>query len=199
MAVVWKNLPLSCIVLGAMVLMGNLESFAVARRFSRVDFGSCVKARSMPDDMYFAPNERSLYRGKRAAPRTDTCRPCLMQTVDDEALTIKGVILDINPYGMMVRAIECVAVGTKVTLQLMRDEHFQEPFSAVLHGRVVRHLGTVGTFTDHGIRLNQDEGRSPESKPIKIEAKRRPTAKKITRMHTVDYTVGSPPRSDTKR
>ena len=153
----------------------------------------------MPDDMYFARNERSLYRGKRAASRTETCRPCLMRPLAGEELTIKGVILDINPFGMMIRSIESVAVGTKVTVQLMRDEHFQEPFSSILNGRVVRHLGTSGTFTDHGVRLDKDDGAQQESKPIKIEQKRRPAARKTTRMHTIDYTVGGPPGGDAKR
>lgn len=153
----------------------------------------------MGDDMYFSTDERSLHRGKRIAPRTDTCRPCIVHTLDKEKLEVKGVVLDINPHGMLVRMMEEVPVGSQVTIQLMRDDNFKEPFSSVNRGQIMRHIWSAGGFTDHGIHLEQKEVRRQESKPITLKPKRPSAPRKRTRMHTIDRTVGGPPQGRSRR
>ena len=148
----------------------------------------------MADDMYFSEDERSLHRGSRVAPRTDTCRPCVVHTLDKEKLNIHGVVLDINPHGMLVRMMEIVPLGTKVSIQLMRDDDFKIPFSSVHRGEIMRHIGTTGGFTDHGLKIENQEVRRDESKPIVIEQKRAIRSRQKSGMHNIDSTVGKSPR-----
>lgn len=153
----------------------------------------------MPDDMYFTNDERSMYRGKRIAKRTETVRPCLVQTLGDEGLELKGVVMDITPFGMLIRIMESVRVGTELTIQLMRGDQFREAFSSRLRGTVVRHDGSSGGFTDHGVRLHIKEIPRAETRPIIIEEKPPAPRRAPTRMHTIDHTIGGLPKRRSPR
>jgi hypothetical protein len=141
----------------------------------------------MADEMFFTNDQLSLHRGKRGRSRTDTCRPCLVKAKDGSFDDIEGVVMDISPFGMLVRLIESVPVGTELLVQLMRDESFQVPFSSSHEGTVVRIEANAGGFADHGIKLINRDVRRVESKPV--APRPRPTPRR-TRMHTLDVTVG---------
>ncbi len=144
----------------------------------------------MADEMFFTKDSLSLHRGKRGRSRTDTCRPCLVKAMDDSFEDIEGVVLDISPFGMLVRLIESVPSGTEVSIQLMRDESFRVPFSSPHEGMVVRIEGNAGGFADHGIQLTNRDVRRVESRPATTRPKAAPRRARRTRMHTLDVTVG---------
>ncbi|HIJ64387.1 MAG TPA: hypothetical protein HPP77_00445 [Candidatus Hydrogenedentes bacterium] len=143
----------------------------------------------MADEMFFTEDERSLRRGKRRAPRTETCRPCLVWPIDAPDRQCQAVAMDMNPHGMLVRMLEVIPVDTEVSIQLMRDENFREPLAAPARGKIVRTTDAAGGFTDHGIQLVQPEVRRTESKPVRFE-KRTPLRYRKPRMHTIDVTLG---------
>lgn len=144
----------------------------------------------MADEMYFSNDERTLLRGKRRIKRTETCRPCVVSVEGDDTPN-EGVVLDVTPYGMMVRMIDTLSLGTVVRLQLMRDDNFREALGAPKHGQIVRHDPAAPKgFTDHGVRIAQSE--IPRNEPQKVNV-RMPRQKKrgaAARMHTIDFTVG---------
>lgn len=137
----------------------------------------------MPDEMFFSDDARSLRRGRRVAPRTPTCRPCVLWPKDDTSLRVEGVVMNVNPYGCLVRSLHSFPEGTHVEIQIMRDDEFSQPLSTIQEGRVVRHDDAVPGFTDHGIRLIQREIPKVESRPV-MRPKLQPSVRRVTRMHT---------------
>lgn len=144
----------------------------------------------MPDEMFFANEERSLVRGKRVAPRTDTCRPCLVEALEPSIGQFEGVVLDITPYGMLVRMLEPLPLDTTVRVQLMRDENFMHPLSGPRTGAIVRHEETADGFIDHGVKLNVESIRRPVSRPVALDSNRYLPERGPARMHTIDFTIG---------
>lgn len=144
----------------------------------------------MPDVMFFSEDSRSLRRGKRESPRTDTCRPCLVWVKDAPGAKMRGVVMDASPHGMRIRMIEILPTATPIMVQLMRDDDFQVPLSLPTEGSVVRYAGGAGGFTDHGVQLVRKALERIEPRPVNIP--RRPPARLSgrTRMYTIDYTVG---------
>lgn len=109
----------------------------------------------MPDEMFFSSDERALVRGRRAAARTETCRPCLLTMADGRE--VQGVILNLNAHGVLVRLMEPLAEGAVLNVQMMRDDGFSKPMSAPRSGNVVRLDATDGTFYDFGFRFASRE------------------------------------------
>jgi len=148
----------------------------------------------MPDEMFFTSDERSLRRGKRREARTEICRPCVIQTRDGVLHRAEGVVLDMNPFGMRVRMLDSVPVGSTISIQLMRDDNFDEPFSRPLEGAVVRNESSADGFVDHGIRLEEPVIVEPEQRPVPRPAFQPLDTKRPTRgMLTIDFTVGDTP------
>lgn len=143
----------------------------------------------MPDEMFFTSDMRSLRRGKRVAARTASCRPCLVWPKDAPEIELEGVIMNMNAYGLRIRMMELLPLGTEIRVQLMRDDDFKEPFAAPLEGKVVRNETSLGQFIDHGVQLTQKKTLRTESRPVHLD---RPSPRVVrpTRMHTIDITVG---------
>lgn len=144
----------------------------------------------MSDDMFFSSDSRSLRRGKRIAQRTPTCRPCLVWPADAPEIAVQGVVLDMNPYGMLIRMLEVLPPPTVVRVQLMRDDTFDQPLAAPLEGRVVRHAGGEGVFLDHGILLSQKKSQTEAIRRIQYVPPRALLKRPPPRMHTLDITIG---------
>lgn len=144
----------------------------------------------MPDDMFLSPDQRSLRRGNRRAPRTETCRPCLVWPKDAAELTNQGVIMNINPYGMCIRMLDSLAPGTTILVQLMRDEEFRVPLSAPVEGMVVRNAEVPEGFTDHGIELLQRALERKQTTVRHAPGRGRTPARGPVRMHTIDFRIG---------
>lgn len=153
----------------------------------------------MSDEMFFSADERSLIRGKRIARRTETCRPCVVTVKIPGTSPIRAVVIDMNPYGMLVRAMEAIPVNAEVSVQLMRDDHFRETFSEPHEGMVVRHEDAGDGFTDHGVRLVKKKIAKASEKPITIKQPRPSAPTEPTRMHTIDITIGGPSRGRDRR
>ncbi|MFP6582698.1 MAG: PilZ domain-containing protein [Candidatus Hydrogenedentota bacterium] len=119
----------------------------------------------MADEMFFSKDEKSLIRGSRSDPRTETCRPCVVE-LDNES--INGVVLDVTPRGMLVRMLEPVAINTNVTVQLMRDEQFQKKMSTPHVGTIVRIEATSDGFYDHGLHLEKKAIPKASQRPVSI-------------------------------
>ncbi|MBI2433325.1 MAG: hypothetical protein HYV26_10675 [Candidatus Hydrogenedentes bacterium] len=143
------------------------------------------------EDMFTAEGNKSLRRGRRVAPRTEVCRPCLVWFSGQEAHKYQGVVLDLNPHGMKIRMLESLPAGKRICVQMMRDEEFQVPLSPPIAAQIIRNITDAGGFIDHGVRVILAEIKRPqELKPVKIEPPKVRRRSTITRMHTVDYTVG---------
>ena len=145
----------------------------------------------MPDEMFFSKDERSLIRGSRIAPRTETCRPCVLSPQHQPGIEIPGVILDINPHGMLIRMMEAIPIGDQVVIQMMRDDKFQRKLSTPHKGEIRRVESTVDGFYDHGIKLEAEEIKKNNSRPVHIP--NRPDHPKSSTpqrgMQTIDITL----------
>ena len=152
----------------------------------------------MSDEMFFSADDRSLLRGKRKARRTDTCRPCLIQFPDDESQKpLEGVVLDITPYGMLIRTIEKMPIGAEITVQLMRDEEFRHPLAPPRPACVVRYDQIEGEFVDHGVELVNRQKKPRPRRPATVTRPAAPPPEKpASRMHTIDITIGDSPKND---
>ena len=148
----------------------------------------------MPDEMFFSNDDLSLIRGKRIAARTEVCRPCLIAARGPSPRAIEGVIVDVNPHGMLIRALEHIPVGWKVVGQMMRDDSFQRAISLPRDGTIVRATAAEDGFTDHGVKLENKRIPKANEKPITIERARPRPKSAPTRMHTIDLTIGGPRR-----
>ena len=147
----------------------------------------------MADDMFFTDDMRSLRRGKRIAPRTETCRPCLVWAKDDQGTKFFGVVMDINPYGMRIRMMDEIGQDTAVVVQLMRDEDYEVPLARPIDATVVRIQPAKEDLTDHGVQVRWEENGRQEARPVRIE-QRPPVQRQRERMYTLDITVGNRPR-----
>jgi hypothetical protein len=137
--------------------------------------------------MFVSGDERSVRRGRRVAPRTPVCRPCLIWDQETPEIQIQGVVLDLNPHGMMVRSLHVFPLETEVLVQLMRDDEFKVPLSGTIELKVMRHESAVAGFVDHGLkRILRKIQRSPLGKVV--IPRRKPVVKSNqgTRMHLAD-------------
>jgi len=144
----------------------------------------------MADDMFFTKDGRALRRGRRVAPRTETCRPCLLWITDDPETPYPGVVMDMSPYGMRVRMVEALPQGATVTVQMMRDEEYTVPLSDPVQAHVARVLPDETGFMDHGVRILQKVARRPEARPIQPRKETQAVPAPATRMYTMDITLG---------
>jgi len=143
----------------------------------------------MPDEMFFSQDEKSLIRGSRKDPRTETCRPCTVQLVENESIELHGVVLDVTPRGMLVRMLEAIPLSTEITIQLMRDDKYQKKLSTPHRGSVRRIEGTEDGFFDHGISLHKEDIRRASERPIHISRPRPTRPSHPSRMQNIDYTI----------
>ena len=148
----------------------------------------------MVDEMFFSNDEKSLIRGSRRDPRTETCRPCVVQLAHDPSVELHGVVLDVTPRGMLIRMMEAIPLSTDVTVQLMRDDKYQKKLSSPHHGEIRRIEGTEDGFFDHGVFLIKDEIKKASERPIDIPRPRSARPKHPSRMQTIDYTLSNADR-----
>lgn len=127
-------------------------------------------------------DEKSLRRGRRAAPRTEVCRPCLFWLEENPEEKKQGVLLDLSPYGMRLRSLELHQPGTVLCVQMMRDEDFQVPLSAPIRAEVAHRGNKYEGFVDHGLRRLIGQVKKPqEFRPVSAVAPRAVAARRSTR------------------
>lgn len=111
-----------------------------------------------------SPDERSLRKGRRASPRTDVCRPCLFWRESLPESQFHGVLLDLSPYGMRLRALDPMEVGGVLMVQMMRDEEFRYPLSTPIRAEVMHVSQNYEGFSDHGLKRVIQEIKKPEER-----------------------------------
>jgi hypothetical protein len=147
------------------------------------------------DDMFFSRDLQSMRRGNRRASRTPVCRPCILwiKSARDSEKKYYGVILDINRFGICVRMLDKIDLGTEVVVQLMRDEDYKVPLAQPVEATVVR-LEVLGAgMSDHGMEVVAKP--VPRLFPEKAE-RARPIPMKDTgsKVYTIDMALGRNPR-----
>jgi hypothetical protein len=143
------------------------------------------------ETMVWSEDQKSLHRGRRVAPRTEVCRPCLVWLQIAPDLKLQGVVLDLNPHGMRIRLIEHLPVGTPIVVQMMRDDEFQVPLSRPIDVKVVRIISGFGGLVDHGVQVEfKPIKRAEEARPV-TTTRPRATRRQRARMHTLDVTLGN--------
>ena len=111
------------------------------------------------DSMYVSTDMKSLSKGRRIATRTEVCRPALVWDLkhgyqpDTSIQKLRGVVLDLNPYGMKIRTLDELAVESEWYIQLMRDDEFRIPLSQPIKIKVVRRVNDYTGFFDQGVQV----------------------------------------------
>lgn len=142
------------------------------------------------EDFVPSADHRSLRKGRRVAPRTEVCRPCLVWSDTAPEEKMQGVLLDLNPHGMRVRMLDSLPEGGAAFIQMMRDDDFEVPLSAPIRVNVVRVMSSFEGFIDHGVRVVLASIRRAEAPPPIRPKPLQPRRRLVSRMHTVDFTVG---------
>jgi hypothetical protein len=142
------------------------------------------------ENMFVSPDQKSLSRGRRSAPRTEVCRPCLVWFPSVPEQKLQGVLLDLNPYGMKLRMLESLEEGTEVVVQMMRDDEFRVPLSQPIHGQVVRREMGFSGFFDHGVKVSVRALPKPGPTHFPRSFPQVPSRRRKARMHTADYRLG---------
>lgn len=139
------------------------------------------------EDMFISPDTKSVRRGRRIAPRTEVCRPCLVSSVETPDAFKEGVVLDLNPYGVRVRMLERLEEGAEVLFRLMRDEEFTVPLSGPIRAWVVRSHRTDEGFYDHGLKVRITKITKPAIfRQVEIE-RPHPRRRVLSRMYSMDH------------
>lgn len=147
-----------------------------------------VGRRPADENMVVSTDQRSIRKGRRAAPRTAVCRPCLIWAESNPEEKSQGVVMDLNPHGMRIRALDPFAEGTLLFVQMMRDEEFSIPLSAPISVRVMRAMEEDG-FHDHGVKLELKRIRRVGEVRLPRAAAPKPLRRLGSRMFTVEYTA----------
>ncbi len=123
---------------------------------------------------------------RRIAPRIPSCRPCLIwkkETPDDKK---KGVIMNLNRYGLRVRTFENFEVGQEIFIQMMKDEEYKVPLGIPIQNTIVYSTITPQGFIDYGLkRILEDIRKAEKWEQVEI---RRPSSVSRTspRMYTLE-------------
>lgn len=89
---------------------------------------------------------------KRIAPRTPSKRPCMIWTKDSPNIKKKGVILDLNMYGIRVRTSEIYEIGQELCIQMMKDEEYQHNLGVPITAVIVRSSSVDNDYVDYGMK-----------------------------------------------
>ena len=147
------------------------------------------------EDMFVAPDARSVHRGNRRASRTEVFRPCLLWTIDRVDTRVEGIILDLNRFGFKVRTLADFKVGSELWIQMMRDDDFQFPLSGPIRCTVMRKALVNDGFLDCGLQVVVlplgARGKRPEIGRSPLRPASPTVSRMAPRMHTLDYTIGN--------
>ena len=94
-----------------------------------------------------APNLR-----RRVAPRTPSQRPCLMWTGEMPEIKKKGIILDLNMYGLRVRTSEIYEIGQELYIQMMKNDEYTQNLGVPITATIVRSSAIDDEYIDYGMK-----------------------------------------------
>jgi len=138
------------------------------------------------EEMVVSSDATAVRRGRRKAPRTEVCRPCLVWLPDNPDQTMQGVVMDLNPHGMRLRTLDALASGTAIVVQLMRDDEFQIPLSPPINLQVMRVEQGPDGLMDHGLKIQHAKINAAPSVPASRIPRPAARPQRQTRMHTAD-------------
>lgn len=96
--------------------------------------------------------KRTSNLNKRIAPRTPSKRFCLMWTKDSPDVKKKGIILDLNMYGIRVRTSEIYEIGQELYIQMMKDEEYKYNLGVPIIAIIVRSSSVENNYVDYGMK-----------------------------------------------
>ena len=139
----------------------------------------------LPEEMYVDPVKGSIQKGRRIAPRTATCRPCLVWREKEPEKKFKCVIMDLNRYGLRVRSFENFDVNEEIVIQMMKED-FATLLGVPIKAKIVREAISPHGLKDYGAKRIIEEIRRPEEyKPVSLPTSK-PVVRKKTKMHIID-------------
>lgn len=89
---------------------------------------------------------------RRISPRTPSKRPCLIWTKDSPDIKKKGVILDLNMYGIRVRTSEIYEIGQELYIQMMKNEEYTHNLGVPITAIIVRSSPVENNYIDYGMK-----------------------------------------------
>lgn len=101
----------------------------------------------MPDS-----SKKTSEYNRRIAPRIPSCRPCLIWEKDAPDDKKKGVIMNLNRYGLRIRTFEDFKVGQEIFVQMMKDEEYKVPLGIPILNTIVYSIITPQGFIDYGLK-----------------------------------------------
>jgi hypothetical protein len=150
----------------------------------------CGRRVVVADDMFFSADGKTLKKGRRVTKRTPVKRLAEFWRADDKGGLYRGLIRDLNPYGLLLECNRGLPVDTVIQVELKRDGSFADPLSAV-NGRIVRVVDTGRGTWQMGVQLILARP-EPASKPIRIEPRKSTLPeRKPTRMYSLDTMLGT--------
>lgn len=138
------------------------------------------------EELVVSADATSVRRGRRKAPRTEVCRPCLVWFSEAPDDKMEGVVMDLNPHGMRLRMLDRLEAGEVIMVQLMRDDAFQIPLSPPITLHVMRVEEGSDGLIDHGLKIQHAKIKAAPSTPASTRTPAVSRPSQATRMHTVD-------------
>ncbi len=89
---------------------------------------------------------------RRIAPRTPAKRPCLIWSKEIPDIKKKGIILDLNMYGVRVRTSEIYEIGQELYIQMMKDDEYTQNLGVPIPATVVRSSVVDNNYIDYGMK-----------------------------------------------
>lgn len=104
----------------------------------------------MPD--FSKKRSLNLNLRRRVAPRTPSKRPCLLWKNETPEIKKKGIILDLNMYGLKVRTSEIYEIGQELSVQMMKDNEYNHNLGVPIIVTVVRSSIVSDGYIDYGMK-----------------------------------------------
>lgn len=96
--------------------------------------------------------KKNINLRRRIAPRTPAKRPCFLWEKENPDNKKKGVILDLNMYGVRVRTTGIYEIGQELYIQMMKDEEYTQNLGVPIIATVVRSNSVNDNYIDYGMK-----------------------------------------------
>gem|GEM_PF-3581275 len=101
--------------------------------------------------------KKSLNLRRRIAPRTPSKRPCLIWENINPDIKKRGIILDLNMYGIRVRTSGIYEIGQELHIQMMKNEEYSQYLGVPIAATIVRSSMVDDNFIDYGMKRTLSE------------------------------------------
>jgi hypothetical protein len=143
----------------------------------------------MADDMFFSADGKTLRKGRRIAKRTPVTRPAEFWCADDQGELLRGVVKDLSPYGLLLECKQVLPVGTKICVELKKEELFADTLTSLMC-KIVRSVETEFGPWHMGVQRLLPPTKTA-SKPLRITPPKTSAPKRrARRMYNLNWVVG---------